>query len=184
MKRCKKCGIWKPHGDFYKEKGCRDGYRPECKACNLAARRAWYRKNKDREIARVRDWQVRNAEHHRAQQRKYNHARRDQAREDHLNRTFGISVAEYELMLEDQGGGCATCQRRPNTISLHVDHDHETLEACGLLCMQCNNGLGLLQDSPELLRDAADYLEGVLEPAPAREKLHRATLERTRELAA
>jgi hypothetical protein len=87
-------------------------------------------------------------------------------------------------MLEEQRGGCATCGRLPSRISLHVDHDHTTHEVRGLLCMQCNNGIGLLQESPELLRDAADYLEGILESARVREELHRSTVERERALAA
>lgn len=184
MKRCKKCGLWKPLDDFYREKGCKDGHRPECKQCNLAARKAWYQKNRQREIQRVRAWQLENPERHREKQRQYNHERRDQARADHLKRTFDLTVEEYERLIRDQRGGCATCGRLPSRISLHVDHDHKTHEIRGLLCMQCNNGLGLLQESPELLRDAADYLEGLLEPATVREELHRATLERARDLAA
>ena len=114
----------------------------------------------------------------------YRVARRDQARADHLRRTFDLTVGDYEAMLEEQNGGCATCGRLPSRISLHVDHDHKTHDVRGLLCMQCNNGIGLLQESPELLRDAADYLEGILEPASVREELHRATIDRARVLAA
>jgi Autographiviridae endonuclease VII len=164
MKRCTKCGIWKPLDEFYREKACRDGHRPDCKACNLARRKARYRED--------------------PQERVYRAARRDKTRADHLRRTFDLTVGEYEAMLEEQRGGCATCGRLPKRISLHVDHDHKTHEVRGLLCMQCNNGLGLLQESPELLRDAADYLEGILESAVVREELHRITVDRARALAA
>lgn len=32
-------------------------------------------------------------------------------------------------------------------------------EAKGLLCANCNRGIGLLQDDPDILRAAADYLD-------------------------
>ncbi len=59
-----------------------------------------------------------------------------------------------------QGGGCAICGKRPGKVSLHVDHDHETGEVRGLLCVGCNNALGQFRDDLELLARASDYLVG------------------------
>ena len=62
-------------------------------------------------------------------------------------------------MLEQQGGGCAICEDPPNpNISLHVDHDHGTGEIRGLLCVRCNNAVGLLRENPDLFRRAERYL--------------------------
>jgi hypothetical protein len=41
-----------------------------------------------------------------------------------LLKTYGITLAEYNKMLVEQGGGCAICGRPPGTKRLHVDHDH------------------------------------------------------------
>jgi hypothetical protein len=83
---------------------------------------------------------------------------------------YGLEKADYDRMLEEQGGACASCgttesshdHPRRNALSehywLHIDHDHETGEIRGLLCYRCNNGIGLL-GSPKALRQAADYLE-------------------------
>jgi hypothetical protein len=42
---------------------------------------------------------------------------------------------------------------------LALDHDHTTGEFRGFLCQKCNQAIGLLNDSPELLRIAAEYIE-------------------------
>lgn len=76
-------------------------------------------------------------------------------------RGLGISEDDYYVMLERQGGRCAICDGEPNgnRSRLHVDHDHLTNEFRGLLCTNCNPGLGYFKDRPDLLRAAADYLE-------------------------
>jgi hypothetical protein len=81
-----------------------------------------------------------------------------------LRRT-GLSSAEFAARLDAQGGACAIC-RSPNpggNGSFHLDHDHEfpANQPCGhrgLLCVNCNHGLGKFRDSPDLLLAAADYL--------------------------
>ena len=74
---------------------------------------------------------------------------------------YNLTLDEYRLMLERQRGVCALCGRPPTVRAkrLHVDHDHATGKVRGLLCISCNSGLGLLKDSPALLRKAARYIE-------------------------
>jgi hypothetical protein len=80
-------------------------------------------------------------------------------RAGHLMRKFGMTIEQYDAMLEAQGGGCFICGRPPREdISLHVDHDHFTGKVRGILCFCCNNALADFQDDPELLRKAAGYV--------------------------
>ena len=88
------------------------------------------------------------------------------AREWSLQRKFGITGKEYDVMLAKQGGVCSVCKKAETHThksgklkKLAVDHDHETGAVRGLLCFNCNQGIGRLKDDPELLRAAADYLE-------------------------
>jgi hypothetical protein len=71
---------------------------------------------------------------------------------------------DREELLLRQGGGCAICGRTPGKISLHVDHDHETGEIRGLLCVGCNNALGQFRDDLRLLVRAGEYVQADLLP--------------------
>ncbi len=84
----------------------------------------------------------------------------DRARDVALQNKYAISLAEYETQLVDQQGLCALCDQPCSTgYRLAVDHDHATGIVRGLLCGNCNNGLGRFKDNPEVLRLAAAYLE-------------------------
>ena len=73
---------------------------------------------------------------------------------------YGLTMAQYDEMLEAQNGVCAVCGAACRTGSrLAIDHDHETGKVRGLLCRPCNSSLGLMQDDAARLRAAADYLE-------------------------
>lgn len=74
-----------------------------------------------------------------------------------LRRQYGISKLEYENLLNAQDGKCAICSCAPKRF--HVDHNHKTRKLRGLLCSNCNRGIGHLQDNPEVLRKAVEYLE-------------------------
>jgi len=73
---------------------------------------------------------------------------------------FGMTPKEYDRLLQNQNGKCAICGSEPGRRQLAVDHDHETGEVRGLLCSNCNTGLGLLGDQLARLRVAVTYLEG------------------------
>lgn len=79
-------------------------------------------------------------------------------KEHDLKKLYGISIAEYEQLLHEQDGKCAICSQEDQWFSLAVDHCHDKKHVRGLLCSQCNRGLGLFKDKPELLESAANYL--------------------------
>ncbi|MBB4744479.1 hypothetical protein BJY16_007938 [Actinoplanes octamycinicus] len=79
------------------------------------------------------------------------------SREYHLRRRYGIGQAEFDALLADQGGVCAICGA-PDPQ--HVDHDHRTGRVRGILCFNCNGGLGQFRDDPVFLANAITYLKG------------------------
>jgi len=77
-----------------------------------------------------------------------------------IRRRFGITDAEYRQMLDLQSGRCAICgsPSAKYTTRFHIDHDHATGRVRGLLCSDCNTGIGLFRDSTALLSNAIAYL--------------------------
>lgn len=76
----------------------------------------------------------------------------------HLKRRYGLSAQEVDVLVAAQGGLCAICREAP---AEHVDHDHDTGRVRGVLCFNCNGGLGQFRDRHDLLTLAIAYLQGV-----------------------
>lgn len=81
-----------------------------------------------------------------------------------LKRRFGIGLAEYDVMFAKQGGVCAICKqteiasRGGKDLWLAVDHSHTTGKVRGLLCSNCNRGIGCFGDDESRLTGAIAYL--------------------------
>jgi hypothetical protein len=145
------CGEVKGPDDFPRDRGRRAGRGTNCLPC-AAKKVEHYRKLVSPELYAAR--------------RKANYGRnRETYRRYKLKVNFGLTLEQYQEMLERQNGRCAICLQpesgtmhgRP--IDLAVDHDHATAAVRQLLCGNCNKGLGNFQDSPDLMRRAALYLE-------------------------
>jgi hypothetical protein len=81
-----------------------------------------------------------------------------------------ISLEDYTSILESQNGVCAICGSTENSNEkwFYVDHDHKCCptqsRSCGkcirgLLCNNCNIGLGYFSDNSDTLRTAIKYLQ-------------------------
>lgn len=162
MKKCTKCGELKALCEYYRAGGnSRDGLRGDCIPCNLAAKAERHRLNPEPARERTERWRQENPERYAANQKAFvaSGGKKVADRRSHLKRKYGMTLEEYDAMLEAQGGGCFICGRPPREdISLHVDHDHSTGKVRGILCFCCNNALADFQDDPALLRKAAAYV--------------------------
>lgn len=134
MRTCPRCGETKPVPDFATKKNRKGGRTPTyCKPCWLALSTAWRKKN----FAYVADM----------------------ARRSVYFRRYGITVEDYDRMLSSQDGLCGICLAPPGQgRRFAVDHDHKTGAVRGLLCTNCNTGIGKLQDSKVLLLRAVEWL--------------------------
>lgn len=72
-----------------------------------------------------------------------------------IKRKYNLTKEEYEQLLARSGKRCQICGKK---ASLHIDHDHATGRIRGMLCVNCNHGLGKFYDDSDLLRAAINYL--------------------------
>lgn len=77
-----------------------------------------------------------------------------------LKKSFNISLEEYETLVKKQNECCACCGKHQSElrVALNVDHCHDTGKVRGLLCWDCNVGIGKLGDTEEGLQMALDYI--------------------------
>jgi hypothetical protein len=124
-----------------------------------AIRREKYRSNSLREtkLARRREEYRRNATAYirRAKAYKKTPDGRRADRNWRLKKLYGISGEQWDQLFAEQRGLCAICRMEPIR---HTDHCHETGAIRGLLCRQCNIGLGMFLENMDLLERAIAYL--------------------------
>jgi hypothetical protein len=91
----------------------------------------------------------------------------ERTRNGNLKKGYGITLAQYDAMLQRQGGECGICGKRPEDNELHksgrpcplaVDHNHSNGKVRGLLCGGCNRGLGDFRESEAAMVAAIEYL--------------------------
>ncbi len=84
---------------------------------------------------------------------------RDSVRKSSLKK-YGLTLVGYDRLYNRQKGCCAICGRHQWELNraLDVDHNHKTDKVRGLLCGDCNRGLGCFKDSRGCLVKAIQYL--------------------------
>lgn len=157
-KRCGSCKEWRSTDEFYKNPKTPTGLHSWCIACTLRIRGEARRNNPvPRETARsyAKRYREKNPQVYKASERRQ------------ALRRFNMTPEEYDEKWYEQEGLCAICRQGETATEkktgavrlLAVDHCHESGDHRGLLCSRCNTALGLMQDNPDRLRLAADYIE-------------------------
>jgi hypothetical protein len=167
-KTCKVCGKTKPltFDHFYRSKQTKSGFRPRCKPCVNDANKAYNRANPDKAVARTirsRNMTPERKAAHVRRVTKSRHANYEKHRDTAVARQFGVPKGWFLEQIERTGGCCEICgvehrsELHPRYLS--VDHCHKTDEVRGLLCGNCNFGLGHFKDNVQMLEAAIRYLK-------------------------
>lgn len=103
----------------------------------LEVQKEWASNNKERTITYKRKWKLANI--------------------------YGITEEDYQNKLIEQNHSCAICgskhSKNIKNKKLYIDHDHKTGKFRGILCSNCNSGLGKFEDNAEFLNSAIQYLK-------------------------
>lgn len=140
LKVCTKCKEAKPLTEYSlkRPKNRKPGLQPRCKSCCAKDTQLWNESNKET------------------------------SRDRYLQRTYGISEKEYNARLLAQDNKCIICDTEFQTDKFGskypvVDHCHTNGHIRGILCNECNRGLGYFHDSREALYKAALYVQNTIE---------------------
>lgn len=117
-------------------------------------------RNPEKARERARLWHVNNRERHLAYMARRRKENSRAVLSSKLKAAFGISLEQYEAIASKQNHCCAICGTPQVELrrKMAVDHDHETGKVRGLLCNNCNVGLGNFRDSEQLLVKAQKYI--------------------------
>jgi hypothetical protein len=127
---------------------------PAYREKTLADRRAHYKANSER----INEGRRRRYANDPAYRAKVLAENRKTSRAHRLQRSYGISLQDYDRMFARQRGMCLICWKTFDR-SLCVDHSGDTRMVRALLCTSCNVGFGNFFENPAFLRRAADYGE-------------------------
>ena len=156
-KPCTGCREWFPVGEFFRRSS-------RCRPCKRAYDLAWRDKNREALRAKGRENYAANPPTRERAKARYEAAKAADPFYARRRRVAlrGMSLEQFDEMLERQGGVCAICDQ-PESIkgsSLSVDHCHHSGKIRGLLCRNCNSAIGKLKDDPNLIESALEYLRG------------------------
>jgi hypothetical protein len=173
-RQCTACTKLLCHGKFSKQRLGRYGLSSRCKECQSTYNKRRQRKSQAESQRRFRqEYPERAREYARSYHQIHPEKRREQHKRSYqehpekpyerkIKRKYGLTLAEYQRMLEQQQFCCALChspfEERKSLIP-HVDHIHGTKHVRGILHNNCNIGIGLFNDDVIKLHQAIRYLQ-------------------------
>lgn len=137
--KCTKCDEFKLVDEFPKNKKTYLGVGGDCKSCRNSYKKIQY--SLDPKIRQTIS---------------------ESSRKWHLSKKYQLTIEDYNSLVAEQNNRCAICFSLFNLLEGRkppVDHCHSTGKIRGLLCRNCNLGLGNFLDNPEFLMNAIFYLK-------------------------
>jgi hypothetical protein len=159
---CNSCKTWKSFDCYAKNKSGVMGLSAVCRECENEKARERYARNDilSRRKGKKSAYDKERRERLRAEG-KLKKPNPETQREQRMKREYGITIKDYENMVEAQSNQCAICftpSEAERNGKLVIDHCHASGKVRGLLCNKCNLLLGHANDKIERLERAILYL--------------------------
>ena len=124
-------------------------------------KRDWDKDNAERKLSYDTKWLKNNPAKVREYNKRWRTNNPDSYKNVVLKQKYGITLEQYQNLLDKQQNRCAICKIDKNLTRKRfcVDHCHITGTVRGLLCTPCNTLLGRSKDNIELLTSAISYLK-------------------------
>ena len=153
MKQCSRCEKNQVLDRFHKDRTKKDGLCTVCRTCKTTTATLFYLSNKVRILDIAKDRYQDPTQKRDAKYRSWKST---------IKKNFSLSVDDYNIIFASQNGCCKICNKHQTEFArrLGVDHCHTSGKVRGLLCDNCNRGIGFLGDSDEILLSAMNYLRG------------------------
>ena len=117
----------------------------------------WYRENTSKHRDSGKKWVKNNPDKVKEINKRRNKKLSRYRREWDLKKSYNLTLEDYEKLVELCNNQCEICNK--NLIKPCIDHDHQSKQIRGILCNNCNTGLGLLGDTRDSVIKALQYFD-------------------------
>ena len=159
-KTCSTCKELLDLSEFSKNKSKKDGYKSRCKTCTKRIEQEHVKNTSlltEKSCGTCKIVKPADEFHKNAGRRGGLDERCKSCRNtDIVEKRHGLKKGELQTLKEKYNFKCAICEQ---TDELAVDHCHETGRVRGMLCNNCNNGIGRFKDNTDYLHNAITYLK-------------------------
>jgi len=126
--------------------------------------REYYLKNKDKYKENSKKYYAKNKDKIKKNHKVNYLKNKDRINEVRIKNKYDITPQQLDNLYAEQNDSCKICNTHKDENITHkgvlcIDHSHDNYEIRGLLCGKCNTAIGLLNDDPEILTKAVEYLK-------------------------
>jgi len=173
-KNCARCKYAVCVSLFSKNKSNKFGLDTYCKPCkraqgkiqranNSGKRREQYLSNKEAILKRQAEYYIKNRESIIKKTSAYQKTNRGKKvaydKKRNLRIMYGLTLDQYTNILVEQNYSCAICKTKEQRLVVDHIHGSDPVKVRGILCANCNLGIGILKDNCEIIMRAADYVK-------------------------
>jgi hypothetical protein len=153
LRTCQKCGKEKDYKEFTNVKG--EVEKKNCSTCRedyLQGLNKKIENNKKKKEA-TEEWKEN--ERLRLIEKKKRTDKYGKRVDERLKR-YNLTIEQFEEMLEKRDNKCLICCK---VKKLYIDHCHKENKVRGLLCNECNVGIGMVHDNVNILEGLIKYVK-------------------------